>query len=382
METRRGRGRAWLHAGLLLLALVCALPSGAAGAASGETAEEGTTSLFWSIARDGERVGYLLGTVHSEDPRVLDFPDAFVEQITDNRFFAMEMVPDLPTLARLTEYMHYQDGTRLADVAGEERYARLQQALAGYSVPPDWVERMKVWAAMMTLSVPPSSTGFFMDLSLSLRAAGAGLKVVGLETLEQQLAFLEDMPVEQQLELLDHALAEYERVDSVHRALVDTYLSNDPEALLRLSEEQMAELDAEVQDYFMAQGVDARNHRMLESLLAWLGEGTVFAAVGALHLPGENGLVALLRQQGFELRPLPFPLSVPETRRQAGQHREHEAGDAPGGFDEHGGQAQHREQQAGGDAVAEAVGQGDVAPGQLEQQVVQAELAAAVEDQW
>ena len=318
IQIATAKRRGWvplLLRGSLVLLLAWALLPGVASAEPGEEPAAGATSLFWSIARDGEPVGYLLGTVHSEDARVLDFPDAFIEQITANRFFAMEMVPDLPTLARLTEYMQYQDGTRLADLAGEARFERLQGALAAYSVPPDWVEHMKVWAAMMTLSVPPSRSGLFMDLSLSLRAAGAGMKVVGLETLEQQLAFLEEMPLEQQLELLDHALDEYGQVEAVHRSLVDAYLENDPEALMRLSDEQMAELAPEVRAYFMAKGVDERNHRMLESLLAWLDEGTVFAAVGALHLPGENGLVGLLRQQGFDLQPLPFPLSVPQAGR-------------------------------------------------------------------
>ena len=211
-------------------------------------------------------------------------------------------------LARVSE-------RRVAEVVGEERYQRVQEALAAYSMPPEWISRMKVWAAMMTLSVPPSSTGLFMDLSLSLRAAGARMKVVGLETLEQQLAFLEEMPLDQQLELLDHALDEYRKVEEVHRTLVDAYLHNDPEALMKLSDEQMAELAPALRTYFMSQGVDARNHRMLESLLARLDEGTVFAAVGALHLPGQNGLVALLRQRGYELQPLPFPLSVPQAGR-------------------------------------------------------------------
>jgi uncharacterized protein YbaP (TraB family) len=197
-------------------------------------------------------------------------------------------------------------------VIGADRYVRLQQALGDYSVPADWIARMKVWAAMMTLSVPPSSTGLFMDLSLSLRAAGAGMKVVGLETLEQQLAFLEDMPLQQQLGLLDHALEEFDQVESVHRLLVDAYLGNDLSVLQALSDEQMEALEPAARDYFLAEGIDARNRRMLEALRAQLEEGTVFAAVGALHLPGEQGLVALLRAAGFELEPLPFPLSAPE----------------------------------------------------------------------
>jgi uncharacterized protein YbaP (TraB family) len=80
------------------------------------------TALFWSLARDGKPAGYLLGTIHSEDPRVLDFPETFIDQLTANDVFAMEMVPDLPTLTRLTEFMHYQDGTTLESRIGAGRF--------------------------------------------------------------------------------------------------------------------------------------------------------------------------------------------------------------------------------------------------------------------
>ncbi len=280
-------------------------------AASGLHAQD-SASLYWSISRNGEPVGYLLGTIHSEDPRVLDFPERFMSQLGENQVFAMEMVPDLPTLTRLTEYMHYQDGTTLESVIGRERFLRLRQALSPYRVPNDWIAKMKVWAAMMTLSVPPPQTGLFMDFSLSLRAAGAGLDVVGLETLEEQLSFLENMPMEQQLSLLDKALEDYEKVEVIHRQMVDSYLSGDLDALTAQADEQLNELDPETKRYFVEQGIVHRNHRMLESLLSHLGDKRVFVAVGALHLPGESGLVSLLRGQGYQLAPLEQPLSVPE----------------------------------------------------------------------
>ena len=178
----------------LLLSLSLALPA-VTSAADGVA----DTALYWTVLRDGEPAGYLLGTIHSEDPRVLDFSESLIEQLGSVDLFAMEMVPDLPTLNRLTEYMHYQDGSTLEDRIGPERFERVRAALSGYRMPPDWIAGMKVWAAMMTLSVPPPQTGLFMDFSLSLRAAGSGLKVIGLETLEEQLSFLESMPMEQQL---------------------------------------------------------------------------------------------------------------------------------------------------------------------------------------
>ena len=268
------------------------------------------SALFWSISKDGEQAGFLLGTIHSEDPRVLDFPLEFMSNLSANQVFAMEMVPDLPTLKRLTEFMQYQDGTTLESRVGPERFTSLQLALSEYQVPADWIIRMKIWAAMMTLSVPPPETGFFMDFSLSLRAAGAGLKVVGLETLEQQLSFLEDMPVAQQLMLLDQALVEHEKVREIHEQMVDSYLAGDLLALKSQAEEQLDQLEPDAKQYFMEQGIDMRNRRMLESLLPHLLTSQVFVAVGALHLPGESGLIQLLRARGYDLTPLPFPLNV------------------------------------------------------------------------
>jgi uncharacterized protein YbaP (TraB family) len=285
---------------LLVLLITAAQPVSAADPES---------ALYWAISKEGQPAGFLLGTIHSEDPRVLDFPDRFSEELARNRVFAMEMVPDLPTLTRLTEFMHYQDGTTLESRIGTVRFDRLRNALSAYRVPDEWISRMKVWAAMLTLSVPPPRSGFFMDFSLSLRAAGAGLEVIGLETLEQQLSFLEDMPFEQQLSLLDQALQDYDKVEQLHLDMVDTYLRGDLDALRAKAEEQLGQLDPATRRYFTEQGIDARNRRMVETLLPQLSQGMVFVAVGALHLPGKTGLVQLLREEGYELQPLPLPLS-------------------------------------------------------------------------
>lgn len=270
--------------------------------------------VFWAVHRGAEPAGFLLGTVHSEDPRVLEFTEEFLGRLGDCDTYAMELVPDLPTMQRLLQVMQLPEGERLEPLLGERRYQAVRAAVGAYGVPDDRLERMKPWAAMMTLSLPPPKTGLFLDFSLSLRAAGMGLDVTGLETLEEQLAFLDTLALADQVALLDQALADHDKVQAVHDRLVDTYLEADLAALQAASDEQMGALEPEVRDWFQAEGIDARNRRMVESALPLFQAGCTFVAVGALHLPGESGLLALLEQAGFRLSPLPSPFTAVQTQ--------------------------------------------------------------------
>jgi len=263
--------------------------------------------LFWAVESDQGRAGYLLGTIHSEDPRVLEYTEEFLAALRGSSQFAMELVPNLPTLTRLAETMHLPDGVELASIIGQERFEAVATALSAYAVPRSQVARMKPWAAMITLSVPIPKTGFFMDFSLSLRASGNGVKVIGLETLDEQLAFLENMPMEHQMSMLDQAVQDIDLVQDIHDQMVESYLTSDLSLLLEETHKQLDILGDEARDYFLHEGISVRNQRMLSSLLEAMEAGTVFTAVGALHLPGEQGLISLLRKQGYQLHPMPSP---------------------------------------------------------------------------
>lgn len=284
---------------ILLFILSALAPAAPAAEGSG---------LFWAIESGSGHAGYLLGTIHSEDPRVLSYTDEFLSALNGSSAFAMELVPDLPTLAKLAERMNLAGGETLPAIIGSDRFQAVADALASYGIPRDMAAQMKPWAAMITLSVPAPKTGLFMDFSLSLRASGNGLKVIGLETLDEQLSFLEDMPLPHQLEMLDQAVKDFPKVGDIHAEMIETYLEGDLAALQAFTEEHLSEL-GEAGDYFVAAGIEARNLRMADRLIEALRTGTVFAAVGALHLPGEQGLVSLLRKQGYRVVTMapPFP---------------------------------------------------------------------------
>jgi uncharacterized protein len=259
----------------------------------------GQAQVFWSVSDDQGRQSWLLGTVHSEDPRLLDFPPELMQALADADRLALELVPDSAMLAQLNEAMHYRSGS-LDQVIEDGLYAKVVELMEReYGMGEPAVRRMRPWAAAMTLSLPPPETGLFMDLALSFRAAGMGKDVVALESLEEQLAFLEGLEEPLQIDLLRQAVADHARIPELFDKLISTYLSGDLEALERQSFAQMSDMDPAIVEHFNQVGLIDRNRVMLERAQPWLEAGGLIIAVGALHLPGEDGLIELLRQAGW-----------------------------------------------------------------------------------
>ena len=262
-------------------------------------AEPVASGLLWKIEDSGDRVSHLFGTIHSEDARVLDFPPELKAALGASDVFAMELIPDLPTLSRLTKMMHYQDGRTLEGEIGHELYSRIIALLADYGVPVSMIATMKPWAVAMTISVPPPETGMFMDFSLSLRAAGMGVKVKALETLDEQVGFLEGMMAGDQLNILQIAVDTHAELPGQLEEMIESYLSRDLDQLSGVAMRLLDETHPEMVDYFQQEGINKRNRKMFDRLQPMLAENSVFVAIGALHLGGETGLITLLREAGY-----------------------------------------------------------------------------------
>ena len=257
--------------------------------------------VFWSVIDDEGRQNWLLGTVHSEDPRLLDFPPELIEALQQSERLALELVPDMTMLERLQQAMHFDNGG-LHEVLDEALYEEVVRILGeSYGMGEPAVRRLRPWAAGMTLSVPPPQTGLFMDLALSFRASGMGLDVIALETLDEQLDFLKGMSQEAQIELIQTAVKEHENMPETFERLVAAYLAGDLDELEALSQHQLEGMDEEVAHHFNEVGLKQRNHIMLERALPHLEQGGLMIAVGALHLVGDEGLVRLLKEKGFRL---------------------------------------------------------------------------------
>ncbi|MES9868986.1 MAG: TraB/GumN family protein [Sedimenticola sp.] len=283
-----------IHAWLLGLFLLL-LQGGAAFA----TEERGGNGLLFRVHAPGGAVSYLFGTIHSEDRRVLTLPRPVREAFESSRLLAIEVKPDAALLLASMSVMVYSDGRDLQSVVGDEIFRRCVEAMAPRGVPEAVVRQFKPWTLATMLSVPPAETGEFLDFMLNRLAIEQGREVIGLETVQEQLEVFDGMDEADQVALLVDTLNNLDELPMLNQQLLEAYLERDLRRLAELSEQSM-ELSGEgLSQRIQERVVDDRNRKMAERIEALLHDGGVFVAVGALHLPGREGLLQLVREKGF-----------------------------------------------------------------------------------
>lgn len=282
-----------LLAGLLLM-----LYAAAAQVQAGEYAD----GILWRIERGDSKPSYLFGTVHMDDPRVLDLPAPVEQSLRVSRHFVMEVEMDSAAVAASNRAMLFQDGSSLADHLDADRMQQVVELMAERGIPREVVMAFKPWAVSTLLSLPPLNTGEFLDLALMNRARRADKPVSALETIEEQLATLSGFTLDEQVQMLHDTLDHIDELPAIQGELLEAYLARDLKTLMSVSEKSMGVDEADrLAEKFWDALVVQRNQRMFERMLPLLDEGGAFVAVGALHLPGENGLLNLLERKKFKL---------------------------------------------------------------------------------
>ena len=282
---------AWLQ--LLFVTLLAANPANAA-----ETFDHG---LLWKIQGSGAAPSYLFGTMHCEDPEVVRLPTAVQQAFDKSRGLTLEVVLDPQSLLAMTSGFMLGDGSTLESHIGASLYKRVVSAMAVYGMPEVIVSTMKPWAVAVTLMTPPGETGVVLDLHLYQRAVAAGKPVDGLETPLEQLSVFDELSESDQVALLKDTLDNLPDVQDMLDDLKNAYLARDLARLTAINDAAMRDSDPQLVARFTNKLITRRNHRMAERMQSRLRSGGRFIAVGALHLPGRDGLLRLLSQQGYTL---------------------------------------------------------------------------------
>ena len=282
----------------VLLAMVLFFPLAAMAQADTERGH----GLLWEISKSGQLPSHLFGTIHSEDPEVVALP-APVRQVFDAaNSVVLEILMDTEAMMYSSTAMLMLDGRSLSDVLGMPLYKQVAEAIASRGIPELVLNRMKPWAVAVTLSTPALETGQVLDLVLYQDALQQDKAVYGLETMQEQLDLFDSLPESDQVILLRDAVDNLPELDAMNAELLAVYKQRDIEGLLAINETAMQTGDQRLAKDFQRRVIDDRNHRMAERMQPYLQQGKAFVAVGALHLPGKEGLLNLLEQQGYTVR--------------------------------------------------------------------------------
>ena len=261
--------------------------------------------LLWKIDRVGCVPSYLLGTIHSEDPRIINLPPKINKYYQQADSVTIEVAITISTLFKSVLAMYLPIGQTLDKMIRPEKYQQLVAVLKGYGIPEIAVKTIKPAALMMVLSMPKSNEGQFLDMMLYFNAQAQGKPVYGLETAEEQLAIFDTLALSEQVILLEETLDHLKEMPDLLETMHQLYLKRNLTDIMEFSYQYMrSEKHQKIVDKFMAYIVDKRNFTMLERMKPRLKEGNAFIAVGALHLPGPRGLLKLLESEGYSVKPI------------------------------------------------------------------------------
>ena len=273
-------------------------------AATSRAGTDKSHGLLWEVSKAGAEPAYLFGTIHSEDPDVLQLARPVQQAFAASQAVVLEMLLDVDAMMYSSAAMLMMDGHSLSDIIGQPLFRRVALAMQSRGIPEAVLNRMQPWAAAVTLSMPAPETGEVLDAMLYQNALQQGKDVYGLETVQEQLHVFESMSGADQVTLLKDAVENFSGIDAMHAELLVAYKQRDLNGLMAISEASMQQGDQRLADEFQQHLVVDRNHRMAERMRQYLQQGKAFIAVGALHLPGEEGLLNLLEQHGYTVRRL------------------------------------------------------------------------------
>ncbi len=271
-------------------------------AASLAAAGENEGSVFmWKAQKDGAVV-YLLGSVHALKEEAYPLPAAIEAAFDGSDVVVFEVDLDEMTSAALKMLAagSLEDGQTLEQVAGPVMWSDFSQKMSAAGMPSGMFQFMKPWMAALTvMGFELENAGYSpaagIDTHFSNRAKEAGKERMALETPEFQIGLFADLTPEESLSFLDYTLADLETMIPLMDEIYSKWLVGD----VQYVQEMMGE---EFDDFpeLYEKLIRGRNRNWMPAVEGLLkGQRDAMVVVGAMHLVGKDGIVEMLRQQGY-----------------------------------------------------------------------------------
>ncbi|MEM1449888.1 MAG: TraB/GumN family protein [Planctomycetota bacterium] len=296
-----------------------------------------TSPFLWRIEGPSAK-GYLFGTIHLPDERVLALPETVVQALNSSTALYAEIPTDAKSEMRVQRAAVIEGGKTVDTIVGAPTWERVRARFTAAGVDPlitASLSGMKPWAvnAMVPMAeyLPDLILGKApLDKALYRRAQKEGKAVGGLETVEEQIAVFEAFTQAEQVQMLRESLDLLDRYEAEGRKpmqeTVTAWLSGDEARLMALLDDGFG-TDPGLRERAEAELLWKRNVRFVDRIVKRFEadgpKATTFFAIGALHMPdapapktGQQGtpaetpeakaarakklgIVTLLRQRGY-----------------------------------------------------------------------------------
>jgi uncharacterized protein YbaP (TraB family) len=275
--------------------LTAALPALAAG-------ERFDRGLLWRLTKDGIAPSHVYGTIHVVDPRLAELPATVRASFDAAKSLMLEFVPDAYARERFLEAAMFLDQQTLEQKIGAEDFERALEQLGPIGLPRDMVNKLKPWGVLLNLRNPKrAERGAPLDSQLLELARARRMPLYQIEGVEEQIFTFDEFPMESQVALLKHSLAHRDELLELAERTLEAYLERDLAAIWRLRERFVVRHPqiAAHQAVMTKRVVHDRSVVMAFRMQRQLRRGEAFVALGALHLYGEKGVLALLEDDGY-----------------------------------------------------------------------------------
>lgn len=267
----------------------------------GGVAHANEPAMLW-VAAGRQNTVYLLGSIHLLRQADYPLPDAIDLVYDEVDALVMELDMDdldfVEVMAAMRELGVLGKETQLKDLLGDELHAQAEAAAEATEIPLELLQDSEPWLAAITVQqLLAMRVGYVGQLGienyLGDKARTDGKPIYGLETISEQLGFLDDLPMHAQSEWFVHSLVDGLRIEMLVDQLVVAWRSGNIDYLERELIHE-AKMRPEVHDAILLQ----RNVSWLDKIVALMHDHQDYlVVVGAAHLVGDGSLIELLAER-------------------------------------------------------------------------------------
>ncbi len=270
---------------------------------------ENSKNLLWEISgKDLKTSSYIVGTMHMMPKKDFFFPNKLEEKFNSCKVLVVEANMDmgLKDQLALASKVKYPEGKTLQNYMTEEEYKSYRnffiETMGLKEKKLNKYENLKpFYAYSLILKSLLDGKMVMYEPKLSKMAKKKKMDIVGLETIEFQMDMVEDISIEDQVEmfLIPKDVNKDKNLITDFNSTVEIYKNQDIEKMLEMNEEEAAGNEEFIQTFLID-----RNKDWIPKIEKQISEQATFIAVGAAHLGGDFGVLNLLREAGYTVKPV------------------------------------------------------------------------------